>query len=93
MHLKSTLKRKSKICIKTLDFLDLLLPNFFYFNLFSFILFLESFFLEFWKISKVTPTYMYIYYRYTVPTSLHLLMKFCCSNGFSSFEQGLTLPT
>ena len=88
MHLKSTLKRKSKICIKTLDFLDLLLPNFFYFNLFSFILFLESFFLEFWKISKVTPTYIYIYYRYTVPTSLHLLMKFCCSNGFSSFEQG-----
>ena len=91
MHLKSTLKRKSKICIKTLDFLDLLLPNFFCFYLFSFILFLENFFLEFWKISKVTP--IYIYYIYTVPPSLHLLMKFCCSNGFSSFEQGLTLPT
>ena len=91
MQLKSTLKRKSKLCIKTLDFLDLLLPNFFCFYLFSFILFLENFFLEFWKISKVTP--IYIYYINTVPTSLHLLMKFCCSNGFSSFEQGLTLPT
>ena len=76
MQLKSTLKRKSKLCIKTLDFLDLLLPNFFCFYLFSFILFLENFFLEFWKISKVTPKHreqrrIYIYIQSQPPPTYH----------------------
>ena len=74
-HLKSTLKRKNKICRNALDFFDLVLPIFFYFYHFNFILFLE-FFLESWKISKATPKHreqMCIYIYIQSQPSPHLL--------------------
>ena len=83
------LKRKIKIRTNTLDFFDLVLSNFF--NVYRFNLFGE-FFLEFWKISKVTPkienkgVYIYIY---TVPTSPHLLFtkKIFSSKFIISFSK------
>ena len=52
-HLKSTLKEKIKICINALGFFDLVLPIFLL--SFWFVFILGEFFLEFWKIIKVTP--------------------------------------
>ena len=76
---KSTLKRKNKICINALDFFDLVLPIFFYFYIFNFILFLD-FFSEFGKISTVTPKHreqsrMYIYIRSQPPPTYYSLKK------------------
>ena len=80
------LKRKIKIRTNTLDFFDLVLSNFF--NVYRFNLFGE-FFLEFWKISKVTPKIenkgVYIYIQSQPPPTYDSPKKFFLQSSLLVF--------